>query len=169
MNVINSFQHQGINPRRLASTVLALTEYDDPAIGKPLLERDKEALMKAQLVDDTFDVLRPHMTFFNYEILEFLIEKMGSPNDKDDLQKFLQEFRRFCRQSVFEIPPNMLGHSIEKVADQQKFCVKITKQFKAALLVRCTTQSEPDSQTTFINSTLILSRQRRNMCFRVGY
>ena len=57
VNVINSFQHQDINPRRLASTVLALTEHNDPAIGKPLLERHKDVLMKAQTVDHTFDVL----------------------------------------------------------------------------------------------------------------
>ena len=124
VDVINSFKDRHTDPRELASAVLALTEYEDPAIGKPLLEREKDSLKKAQLVDDTFDVLRPHMTFFNYEILEFLIEKMGLPNIKDDLQKFLQEFRRFCRRSVFEIPTNVLGHSAEKVIDQQKFCVK---------------------------------------------
>ena len=110
MNVVNSFQSQGIDPRKLATAILALTEYDDPAIGKPLLEKDKEALIKSQTVDHTFDVLRPHTTFFNYEILEFLIEKMGTPTDKDDLQKFLQDFKRFCRRSVFEIPSNVLGH-----------------------------------------------------------
>ena len=164
VNVINSFQHQGIHPRKLASSVLALTEYEDPAVGNPLLERHKEALMKAQTVDHTFDVLRPHMTFFNYEILEFLIEEMGSPNDKQKLQKFLQEFRRFCRRSVFEIPANVLGHSAEKMIDQQKFCVKITKQFKAALLVQRTKQSEPDSQTT--SSTQLSSRagDREGIC-----
>ena len=135
LSVINSFQHQGIDPRKLATAILVLTEYDDPAVGKPLLERDKEALLKAQTIDHTFDILRPHMTFFNYEILEFLIEEMGLSNDKQNLQKFLQEFRRFCRRSVFEIPANVLGHSTEKVIDQQRFCVKITKRFKAALLV----------------------------------
>ena len=148
LSVINSFQRQGIDPRKLATAILVLTEYDDPAIGKPLLERDKENLMKAQTIDHTFDILRPHMTFFNYEILEFLIEEMGSSNDKQNLQKFLQEFRRFCRRSVFEIPANVLGHSAEKVIDQQRFCVKITKRFKAALLVQCKEQSEPDLQTT---------------------
>ena len=148
LGVINSFQHQGIDPRKLATAILVLTEYDDPAIGKPLLERDKEALLKAQTIDHTFDILRPHMTFFNYEILEFLIEEMGSSNDKQNLQKFLQEFRRFCRRSVFEIPANVLGHSTEKVIDQQRFCVKITKRFKAALLVQCKEQSEPDLHTT---------------------
>ena len=148
LSVINSFQRQGIDPRKLATAILVLTEYDDPAIGKPLLERDKEALLKAQTIDHTFDILRPHMTFFNYEILEFLIEEMGSSNDKQNLQTFLQEFRRFCRRSVFEIPANVLGHSAEKVIDQQRFCVKITKRFKAALLVQCKEQSEPDLQTT---------------------
>ena len=161
VNVINSFQHQCIDPRRLASTILALTEYDDPVIGKPLLEREKEALMKAQSVDHTFDVLRPHMTFFNYEILEFLIEEMGSPNDKLKLQQFLHEFRRFCRRSVFEVPPNVLGHSIEKMVDQQKFCVKITRQFKAALLVHCTIQSKPDLQRA---SSTPLSSSGERIC-----
>ena len=157
VNVVNSLKSQGINPRELATTVLALTEYDDPAIGKPLLEREKEALMKAQSVDHTFDVLRPHMTFFNYEILEFLIEKIGSPSDKDDLQKFLHEFKGFCRRSVFEVPAKVLGHSAEKVVDQQIFCVKITKQFKAAFLVQCQVKSEFDLQAT--SSTQLSSSQ----------
>ncbi|MGJ8945972.1 hypothetical protein AB9K17_24075, partial [Salmonella enterica subsp. enterica serovar Kentucky] len=37
VDVVNSFENQGIKPRKLATAVLALTEYDDPAIGKPLL------------------------------------------------------------------------------------------------------------------------------------
>ena len=115
-------------------------------------------------MDDTFDVLRPHMTFFNYEILEFLIEKMGSPNIKDDLQKFLQEFRRFCRRSVFEIPPNVLGHSAQKVTDQQIFCVKITKQFKAALLVQCSNQSQPNSLTTSSTQLCSGTEDREGIC-----
>ena len=164
LSVVHSFKHQNIDPRELATGILALTEHDDPAIGKPLLEKHKDDLMKAQTVDHTFDVLRPHMTFFNYEILEFLIEEMGSPNDKHKLQKFLQEFRRFCRRSVFEVPPNVLGHSTEKVTDQQKFCVKITKQFKAALLVQCTKQSEPDSQTASSTQLSSCAEDREGIC-----
>ena len=164
LSVVHSFKHQNIDPRELATGILALTEHNDPAIGKPLLERHKDALMKAQTVDHTFDVLRPHMTFFNYEILEFLIEEMGSPNDKHKLQKFLQEFRRFCRRSVFEIPSNVLGHSTEKVADQQKFCVKITKQFKAALLIQCTKESEPNLQTASSTSLSSSHEDREGVC-----
>ena len=145
LSVIISFKSQGIDPQDLASGILALTEYEDPAIGKPLLERHKEELKRAQTVNDTFDILRPHMTFFNYEILEFLIEEMGSPNDQHNLQTFLQEFKKFCSRSVFEIPPNMLGHSEEKAVDQQKFAIKITNEFKVALLVQ---SQEYDQQAT---------------------
>ena len=161
LKVVTSFKRQGIDPRELATAILALTEYDDPAIGKPLLERDKEALMRAQTVDHTFDILRPHMTFFNYEILEFLIEEMGSRNDKCNLQNFLQEFIRFCSRSVFEIPPNMLGHSEEKAADQQKFCVKITKQFKVALLVQT---KEYDQQAGSSSPTSSNHEEKERIC-----
>ena len=38
--------------------------------------------MKAKSVHEIFDTLEPYMSFFNYEILEFLIEGKGSEADK---------------------------------------------------------------------------------------
>ena len=66
----------------------------------------------------------------------------------------------------------MLGHSVEKLIDQQNF---ITKQFKAALLVQseCKEQSESksDLQTTssIQPSSSEETREGNNMCSRVGY
>ena len=148
VDVMDSFKDRGIGPQDITSCILALTEYDDPAIGKPLLERQKEELKRAQSVNDTFDVLRPHMTFFNYEILEFLIEKKGSAKDRRNLETFLQAFRNFCHRSIFELPLNTLGHSEEKAVGKQKFAVKITNEFKAALLVQ---SQEYDQQATTLN------------------
>ena len=101
---IESFKCQGISPQTLINGVLAVTEYEDPSIGKPLLEREKEVLAKAQSTDVIFNILRPHMTFFNYEILEFLIETIGSNEDMRALQDYLHHFRHFCRRSVLEVP-----------------------------------------------------------------
>ena len=143
---IESFKCQGINPRTVINGVFALTEYEDPSVGKPFLEREKEALSKAQNIDMIFDILRPHMTFFNYEILEFLIETIGSTEDKRILQEYLYDFRCFCRRSVFEVPKSIFGHSSEKAIGQQYFHVKITKAFKSALLSDHTAESEPSSE-----------------------
>ena len=145
-NTVESFKHQGISPRSLITGVLAVTEYEDPSVGKPLLEREKEMLAKAQNVDVIFDILRPHMTFFNYEILEFLIETRGSKDDKRALQMYLHDFRDFCRRSVFEVPKSIFGHSTEKAVGQQYFHVKITKAFKSAFLAKCMTESESSSK-----------------------
>ena len=143
---IESFKCQGISPRSLINGVFALTEYEDLSIGKPLLEWEKEALAKAQSIDVIFDILRPHMTFFNYEILEFLIETIGSTEDKQILQEYLHDFRCFCRRSVFEVPKSVFGHSSEKAIGQQYFHVKITKAFKSALLSDHTAESESSSE-----------------------
>ena len=143
---IESFKCQGISPRTLINGVLAVTEYEDPSIGKPLLEREKEVLAKVQSIDIIFDILRPHMTFFNYEILEFLIEIIGSNEDKRALQDYLHHFRHFCRRSVFEVPKSIFGHSFEKAVGQQYFHVKITKTFKAAFLSECTSVEGSSSE-----------------------
>ena len=143
---IESFKCQGISPQTLINGVLAVTEYEDPSIGKPLLEREKEVLAKAQSIDVIFNILRPHMTFFNYEILEFLIETIGSNKDKRALQDYLHHFQSFCRRSVFEVPKSIFGHSSEKTMGQQYFHVKITKTFKAAFLSECTSEDGSSSE-----------------------
>ena len=134
-NIIDSFKSQGIDPQSLVAGVLALTEYEDPSIGKPLLAHEKDSLMKAKTVDQIFHILRPHISFFSYETLEFLVDKKGSKGDKRHMQKFLREFKHFCKRSVFEVPQSLLHHSSEKSIKHQSLHVKITKQFKAALLI----------------------------------
>lgn len=61
-NTVESFKYQGVSPRSLITGVLYLTEGEDPLVGKPLLEKEKDRLAKAQNVDAIFDILRPHMT-----------------------------------------------------------------------------------------------------------
>ena len=134
-SIIDSFKSQGIDPQSLVAGILALTEYEDPSIGKPLLAHEKDALMKAKTVDQIFHILQPHISFFSYETLEFLIDKKGSKGDKRHMQKFLREFKHFCKRSVFEVPQSLLHHSSEKSIKHQSLHVKITKQFKAALLI----------------------------------
>ena len=151
-NTVESFKQQGMSPRSLITGVLAITEHEDPSIGKPLLEREKEALAKVQNIDAIFDIIRPHMSFFNYEILEFLIETAGSKEDKRALKVYLHDFRHFCRRSVFEVPKNNFGHSPEKGVGQRDFHVKITKIFKSAFLVfndEYVTETEPPLENSY--------------------
>ena len=80
--VRDSFEQRNIKPRTLASALLDLTIHENSSDSSSLLKEKEEALMSAKSVHDTFDVLRPHMNFFNHEILQFLIEGKGSKDDK---------------------------------------------------------------------------------------
>ena len=144
----DSFEQRGITPQTLASALLDLTVYKDPSASScfiPLLKEKEEALKRAQSVHETFDALRPHMSFFNYEILQFLIEGKGSKDDKVALATFLTNFEKFCRRHVFEVPFTTYsnGHRLDNHKAKQRLHVKVTKHFKAALLIKSTCEAVP--------------------------
>ena len=156
----DSFEQRGITPQTLASALLDLTVYKDPSASScfiPLLKEKEETLMRAQSVHETFHALRPHMSFFNYEILQFLIEGKGSKDDKVALATFLTNFEKFCRRHVFEVPFTTYsnGHCLDNHKTKQRLHVKVTKHFKAALLIKSTFETVP---STSDNS------QAKNVC-----
>ena len=157
----DSFEQRSITPQTLASALLDLTVYKDPSASScfiSLLKDKEEALKRAQSVHETFDVLRSHMSFFNYEILQFLIEGKGSDDDKVALATFLTNFEKFCRRHVFEVPFTTYsnGHGLDNHKAKQRLHVKVTKHFKAAFLIKSSCEAVPfasdDSQAKNICS-----------------
>ena len=146
--VRDSFEQRDIKPRTLASALLDLTINEDLSNGNsgiPLFKEKEEALMSAKSVHDTFDVLRPHMNFFNYEILQFLIKGKGSKDDKMALSTFLKNFEEFCKRHIFEVPFTVYsnGQNSDNPIMQQRLHVKVTRHFKAALLTQGASESVP--------------------------
>ena len=135
-------------PLTLASALLDLTISEESSNGNsgiPLLKEKEAALMSAKSVHDIFHVLRPHMNFFNYEILQFLIKGKGSKEDKMALSAFLNKFEEFRKRHIFEVPFNVYsnGQSSDSPVTQQKLHVNVTKIFKAALLTQSALKSVP--------------------------
>ena len=146
--VRDSFEQRDIKPRTLASALLDLTINEDLSNGNsgiPLFKEKEETLMRAKSVHDTFDVLRPHMNFFNYEILQFLIKGKGSKDDKKALSTFLKNFEEFCKRHIFEVPFTVYSNdqNSDNPIMQQRLHVKVTRHFKAALLTQGASESVP--------------------------
>ena len=68
-----------------------------------------EELKGATTIDSMFGILGEHWSFFNYEILEYIIERLGDDNDKESLKAFLTKFEKFCKHKIFEVAPNSCG------------------------------------------------------------
>ena len=135
----DSFAHRGVTPQDLAFVLLDLMVYK-PTSGTtiPLLKEKEDILMRAQSVHEIFNALRPHMSFYNYEILQFLIEGKGSEGDKTALAMYLRNFTEFCKRHVFEVPLTTFsnGHQIESHNKKQRLHIKVTEHFKAAFLIQ---------------------------------
>lgn len=54
------------------------------------------------------------MSFFNHDILEYIIKVEGDDNDKKRLETFKNAFKKFCQRKVFEISPKVVSSGIEK-------------------------------------------------------
>ena len=53
-------------------------------------------LRAATSVTAIFDVIIDHCSFYNFELIEMLIEEKGNEEDKVELRKYIEEFKDFC-------------------------------------------------------------------------
>ena len=90
-----------------------------------------------------FMVLNNYFSFFNYRILEYIIEELGTEEDKSRLQTYKVHFNKYAKKKIFECPLEFgpasdAGHAdiivkldveYEKftVADIELFCHKLSE------------------------------------------
>ena len=74
----------------LGSVILTLTE-DDVMI----FDQD-DKLDEARDMFDVFKAIRPHCSYFNYDLLKLLVDVHGSSEDKAHFEEYLQSFTSYC-------------------------------------------------------------------------
>ena len=108
---------------RIKISLLGLESFTDDVGVKVLDEEDAEKILGAKNLLEIFFTLRKYISFFNYHIIEYLIEQHKLT--RDPLNEYLKKFHTFCRRSVFEVPENLLQSSPELTG--KVFAVKCTK------------------------------------------
>ena len=61
-------------------------------------------LPKAETVDDIMEIVRDYSSFFDYHMLENIIENLGGEQDRKNLAQYLEEFAEYAERKVFECP-----------------------------------------------------------------
>ena len=82
----------------------------------PLLDCKLPELRKSENVDDAMSVISRYCSFFNYRIVEEIIDNVGSEQDKANLKKFKEEFSEYAQRHIFECPAELgvmseIGHA----------------------------------------------------------
>ena len=73
----------------------------------PLVQEHSELLASVTDIEGVIEVIEIYSSFFNYEVLEHMIEHDGSDGDKEKMQNYIKEFEQYSRRRIYECPSNM--------------------------------------------------------------
>ena len=92
-----------------------------------------ESLQDAQTTDcgveDVFNIMVPYISFFNYELLGYLIQQLGDADDKSRLEIYKKSFEQFCQRRVCECPQFNISQ-YDKLEGETTIEVKIKDEFQ---------------------------------------
>ena len=149
---ILSLKKQEIPITDLVSHILTLGAFD-PVYKKPqtsAFHHYFEDLKTADTVSKVFVVLMDYFSFFNYHILEHIITVCGTREDKDNLQRYIDNFDQYANRRIFECHPQFGPESDTNHAD---VFVKVDSQYENY------TVTEVERFRCQLSKTLQVSRQ----------
>ena len=50
-------------------------------------------------------VIRDYFSFFNYRVIEHIVNGLGTPQDRVELQNYKNDFRQYSKRRIYECPP----------------------------------------------------------------
>ena len=70
----------------------------------PVFGRQLPRLRETETMDNAMSVISSYCSFFNYRIVEYIIENLGTEQDKINLKQYKEEFSVYAQRHVFECP-----------------------------------------------------------------
>ena len=120
LSIITSLEKRGVS-------LSSLKNFVENLVRNLSSNDDTERLHKSKDIYNIFFSLFPFKSFFNYEILEKIVKKFGSEEERCLMKEYISQFTEFCKCSVFEVPPNIFHDSDAKPGDRV-FSAKLTKE-----------------------------------------
>ena len=101
-----SLVRRNVSPKALAHCLECLGQlkptFDDSS--EPAFRHQLSELKKSESVDDAMSVVNKYCSFFNYRMVELIIQKLGTEQDKEKLAKYKEDFAEYGKRHVFEYP-----------------------------------------------------------------
>ena len=99
-----SLMRQGVTVKELLS-VLTILETLDPVKREPMSPNCYREVMAADTIPKIFMALSNYFSFFNYDIIELIVDELGTHEDKQELQKYKDKFQLYAERRVYQCLP----------------------------------------------------------------
>ena len=141
--VYKSLCEQNISVDKLVTHLLLLDAFDpvSKATQKPVLQTFLQELRNAGSIEDVLWFIKDYFSFFNYHVIEHIVDGLGTDQDRVELQNYKKEFDEHSKRRIYECPPEYGPKSDADHADlvvkldsvYEKFTVKELKKFEYRL------------------------------------
>ena len=118
-STMESLKERKIHSKTVLShlTTLGSVEPVYKDMGLPIFRRILPGLRKIEDIDDVMMTINDYCSYFNYQMLQHIIDKLGTEDDKANLLRYQEEFRKYAERHVFMCP--------SEVGVENKGCVKM--------------------------------------------
>jgi len=133
----------------------------------PLLQNCYKDLMNAETIPDVFLQLRDYFSFFNYHIIDQIITQLGTEEDRQELQKYKDDFQVYAKRRIYECLPQF-GPVSE--TDHADIFVKVDSHYESYTVVELQEFQNRLSELFHISSQGILRLCRvEKGCFQLMF
>jgi len=122
-----SLMRRGVTVDELLS-VLTILETFDPVKKEPMSPNCYTEVVTADTIPKVFRALSNYFSFFNYDIIDLIINELGTQEDKQELQKYKDEFQLYAKRRIYQCLPQF-GPVSE--GDQTNIFVKVDAHYES--------------------------------------
>ena len=91
-----------------------------------LAKKSSELVASATSVRDVFVILSSHSSFFNYQLLEDIVEDVGNSEEQQLLSEYKNDILKpYLQRSIFEVPSDSTASSASMQSSTYCFCLKL--------------------------------------------
>ena len=127
--VLKSLCEQNVSVDKLVAHLLSLRAFDPvyKDSQKPALQTFFQELQNAGSIEKVLFIIRDYFSFFNYRVIEHIVDGLGTDKDKVELQNYEKDFDEYSKRRVYECPPEY-GSKID--ADHRYLVVKVDSMYE---------------------------------------
>ena len=103
-----SLEQRGISAKLLSRHLKCLGSLKPTFadIGLPQLRLQLPQVQESD-TENAMSIIADYCSFFNYGIIEHIINKLGTKDDKDNLSEYKESFAEYAKRHIFECPSNV--------------------------------------------------------------
>ena len=161
--VMRSLMRRGVTVDELLSHLTFLETFD-PVKKEPKSPTSYTDVMNSNTIPKIFIALSHYLSFFNYDIIDHIINELGTEEDKQELQKYKDDFQLYAKRRIYECP--QFGTESEK--DQTGIFVKVDSHYDSYTVQELRGFRKRLSEILHISPVLSLLQVKEG-CFQVMF